>query len=172
MRQLIISGHLGKDPQMSATKSGEQMCRFRICSSYKKQGKDEDLWVAVTVMGKLADNCARSLHQGSWCLVSGTPSLESYTGRDGKFHTDLHVFAGNVEFGPMQSNNQQGYGQQPYGGYGQPPQQQYYAPPPQQMPPPPAYNNQPPPPQGQEGNANAAPPQQPPSQDDPNFTPF
>lgn len=106
MRQLIISGHLGKDPQMSATKSGEQMCRFRICSSYKKQGKDEDLWVAVTVMGKLADNCARNLHQGSWCLVSGTPSLESYTGRDGKFHTDLHVFAGNVEFGPMQSNNQ------------------------------------------------------------------
>lgn len=142
MRTLIINGRLYQDPEQKTTSNGKTFCSFAICDTKKRNGKDDIMWVRVTVFGKTADMCLQYLHAKDYVTVVGDPSL--YVSKDGKASVEL--MANQVEFGPKAGDNggQQGGYAQPQGGYQQPPQQQGGY---QQQPPPPVYN--PPPQQGE-----------------------
>lgn len=152
MRQMIISGRLGRDPETRALQNGKTVCKFSVADSKKLgNGKEDTLWVRVSAWGKTGEVCQNFLHKGSFVIVTGEPSLRTSQDNSGKTFTDLELMANTVDFGPTQQGGNGGYQQQQYGngqqqyngGYPQPPQQQYvqqpYNPPaPQGNPPPPA----------------------------------
>lgn len=131
MRTLIINGRLYQDPEQKTTSNGKTFCSFAICDTKKRGNKDDNMWVRVTVFGKMAESCLQYLHAKDYVTVVGDPSI--YVSKDGK--ASIELMANQVEFGPKAGDNggqQGGYQQQPQGGYQQPPQQGVYYQPQQQ----------------------------------------
>ena len=76
MNQVILSGHLGKAPELRVTPDGKSVANFSMATenSYNKDGErveKEPTWHRVTVWGKVADNCGKFLTSGSHVLVVG-----------------------------------------------------------------------------------------------------
>lgn len=127
MRQMIIAGRLGRDPETRALQNGKTVCKFSVADSKKLgNGKEDTLWVRVSAWGKTGEVCQNFLRKGSFVIVTGEPSLRTSQDNSGKTFTDLELMANTVDFGPTQQGGNGGYQQQQYnGGYQQQPQQQY-----------------------------------------------
>lgn len=95
MNVVIISGNLGRDPELSYTpRTQTACCRLSVAVARQKIGEQPD-WVRVTVWGKQAETCNQYLTKGQEVKVVG--SLRINKGNDGKEYTE--VVANNVEFG-------------------------------------------------------------------------
>ena len=51
MNQLTIAGHLGADPEVRFTSSGQKVTTLRVAARARKGAKDETIWWKVTVWG-------------------------------------------------------------------------------------------------------------------------
>lgn len=95
MNSVVISGKLGRDPELSYTPQTQTAC-CRLSVAVPRQKRDEQPdWVRVTVWGKQAENCKQYLVKGQKVEVAG--NLRTSKGKDGKEYTE--VVANNVEFG-------------------------------------------------------------------------
>lgn len=96
MNTIVITGRLGRDPEISATKGGNTVCRLSVCDD---RGKDtKPIWWRVSVFGKQAEACAAYLAKGRMVCVSGTASIGEYTGKDGQVKTSMDVMSDRVNF--------------------------------------------------------------------------
>ena len=73
---VIVVGHLGRDPELSYTPTGQAVCHFSMATSRKYttgEGRqvDETTWFRVTVWGKQGENVSEYLSKGSQVLVEG-----------------------------------------------------------------------------------------------------
>ena len=109
MQQLLITGHLGKDPEMRNTPSGKAVTSFSLAENRKfttadGQTKEETIWFRVQCWERLAEIVNEFLKKGSQVLVigeliadeRGNPKI--WTGQDGLAHTSFEVRAARVEF--------------------------------------------------------------------------
>ena len=95
MNVVIISGNLGRDPELSYTPQTQTACcRLSVAVARQKRDEQPD-WVRVTVWGKQAESCNQYLTKGQEVKVVG--SLRINKGKDGKEYAE--VVANNVEFG-------------------------------------------------------------------------
>lgn len=95
MNVVIISGNLGRDPELSYTPQTQTACcRLSVAVARQKKEEQPD-WVRVTVWGRQAETCNQYLTKGQEVKVVG--SLRINKGKDGKEYTE--VVANNVEFG-------------------------------------------------------------------------
>ena len=87
--QLTITGHLGRDPELSVTPTGLQVTRFSIAANNwipgraGGEGTEETMWLNVTIFGQLAEHFERKAHKGDLVLLSGKFWPRKYTARDG-----------------------------------------------------------------------------------------
>lgn len=92
----ILVGHLGQDPKMRYTPSGEPLCRFSLATSkkYTKNGERQEKseWHRLIVWGKLAEICAQYLKKGSLVLIEGENQTKSWE-KDGIKHYTTEVMA-------------------------------------------------------------------------------
>ena len=106
---IIIVGHLGKDPEMRFNAKGTAVTTFSVATSrsYMKDNEkiEQTTWFRVTAWGKLAEACNEYLHKGSLVKVDGRmmPGEDGnpriWIGeRDSKPHTNFDVFADTVTF--------------------------------------------------------------------------
>lgn len=88
MIKIIVIGHLGRDPEMRYTPSGQSVTSFSIASSRKYttggEQREETDWFNVSAWGRLADTCNQYLTKGQQVYVEGRLHLRSYDGRDGQ----------------------------------------------------------------------------------------
>lgn len=110
MNKLIITGNLGRDPEMRYTPQGQPVTNFPLASNRKytnTQGEtiNETTWVRVQAWGKLAEVCNQYLKKGAKALVEGRLAIDTKTGgpriwtaKDGTAHVDFEVVAERVEF--------------------------------------------------------------------------
>ncbi len=108
-QQLILIGHLGTEPEMRYTSSGQAVASFSVAvdNRYTKDDKPvkETVWFRVSVWGKQAETTNQYLKKGSLVLVEGrlaadptTGAPRTWTRQDGTSGTSFEVSASTVRF--------------------------------------------------------------------------
>ena len=122
MNKIIIIGHLGRDPEMRYSTSGNPMTNFSVATSRRYNVGDEQReqteWFNCTASGRLADVCNQYLARGRQVYVEGRLSTRQYDRRDGSPGFSLDVFVTDVQFlGRRDDQPDSGYGNQQDRGY-------------------------------------------------------
>lgn len=116
MNKVFLIGNLTRDPELTETASGVQICRFSIAVTRNYAGSDgerkTDFFNCVAWRG-LGETVARYAHKGNKIAVSGSIELRNYEDRDGIKRTAVDIVVQDVEFlTPRQSdsgNDETGY---------------------------------------------------------------
>lgn len=104
MNQITIAGHLGADPEVRFTSSGQKVTTFRVAARARKSAKDKDdtIWWRVTVWGEQFDKMIPYFKKGSPIIVIGELSKpEIFTDRDGRPQVSMNITALNLMFSPF-----------------------------------------------------------------------
>lgn len=87
MNTTIISGNLGKDPELRMTQSGIKVATYSL-AVYRPNPKDKDNpltdWFNVVAWGDQADLVMSNLKKGSKVLINGKFQVRSYDDKEGK----------------------------------------------------------------------------------------
>ena len=94
-QQIIITGHLGGDPELKYTPDGKAVCNFNVAANLYK---DKTVWHRVAVWREQAEACNQYLHKGSLVQVVGTVEPRAYTSNAGEVVGTLEVTAQRVVF--------------------------------------------------------------------------
>lgn len=109
-QKLIIVGHLGRDPEMRFTPSGQAVTNFNVATSRKwtndnGQQQEETIWFRVSAWGKRAEVCNQYLSKGSKVMIEGRLTADRQTGgpsvwrdQDGNHRATYTVTALDVRF--------------------------------------------------------------------------
>lgn len=109
-QKVIITGNLGKDPEMRYTPSGQAVTSFSVAvnESYTNAGGEKikrTIWFRVSAWGKQAETCNAYLKKGSLVLVDGRMSADASTGgpkvwtkQDGSVGASFEITAATVRF--------------------------------------------------------------------------
>lgn len=114
---MTIMGHLGSDPEVRFTSSGQKVTTLRIAENQRRGGKDETLWWRITIWGEQFDKIMTYFKKGSAIIVSGEMlKPEIYNNREGQPQISLNLVAYHIAFPPFgkreggeQSQSQQSY---------------------------------------------------------------
>lgn len=85
MNVLILSGNLGKDPEVK-TFGENKVAKFPLAV---KGYKDSTMWVNVEVWGKSADFVENYIKKGQNVTVKGELKIDEY---EGKYYTSAKCF--------------------------------------------------------------------------------
>jgi len=109
-QKIIITGNLGRDPEMRYTPSGQAVTSFSIAvnESYTNANGEKikkTIWFRITAWGKQAEICNQYLKKGQQVLVDGRMSADPATGgpkvwtkQDGSTGSSFEVTASTVRF--------------------------------------------------------------------------
>jgi len=119
--QIIIMGHIGKDPELKTSKSGSSFINFSVATTHKYKNKQsgelisETEWHSVSAFGTTADYVAKYGSKGVICFVEGRVKTNRWKDQQGVEQTRPGIMANNISLiKPQQSNQGQssGYSQQ------------------------------------------------------------
>lgn len=108
----IISGNVGKDPEMRYTPQGQPVTSFSVAVNRQwtdgsGQQHKETKWYRVTTWNKQAENCNTYVKKGMKVVVQGRLACDPNTGgpkvwtrQDGTSGASFDLQASFVEFGP------------------------------------------------------------------------
>ena len=108
-QSLTIIGHLGKEPEMRYTPSGQAVTSFNVATNREYTNDagtkvKETTWFRVAAWGKLAEICNQFLHKGSMVLVEGRLTADTYgnpriwTDDKGTARANFEMTASTVRF--------------------------------------------------------------------------
>lgn len=103
VNKAILVGHLGADPEVRFTPSGQAVANFRMATSETwtdKNGQRQERteWHRIVVWGKQAELCGEYLKKGRQCYVEGRLQTREWTDKEGKKNYTTEVVAQNVVF--------------------------------------------------------------------------
>ena len=99
MNQTTIGGHMGADPEVRFTSSGQKVTTLRVATRARK---DETIWWKVTLWGDQFDNMVPYLKKGSPVMCTGELNKpEIFTDREGKPQISVSLTAWHVSFSPF-----------------------------------------------------------------------
>ena len=103
VNKVILVGHLGADPDMRYTPSGQGVCEMRIATSESwndKNGQRQERteWHRIVVWGKRAEVCSKYLSKGRQVYVEGRIQTRSYDDKEGNKRYITEVVAQDVQF--------------------------------------------------------------------------
>jgi single-strand DNA-binding protein len=102
MNQTTIAGHLGADPEVRFTSSGQKVTTLRVAARARRGGKDETIWWKVTIWGEQFDKIIPYFKKGSPIIVVGDLNKpEIFTDREGRPQISMSLTAFNIMFSPF-----------------------------------------------------------------------
>ena len=102
MNNITLAGHLGADPEVRFTSSGQKVTTLRVAAKSRSGGKDGAIWWRVTVWGDQFDKMMQYFKKGSSIIVTGEVNkLEVFTAKDGNSQVSANVTAYNLMFSPF-----------------------------------------------------------------------
>lgn len=101
MYKLIITGNLGKDPELRQTQSGEDYALFTVGV---KASKDKTQWVDCVCYKAVSKVAMDYLKKGSKVLLEGTPAVKAYINKNNEAVATLSLSVATLE---MLSSNKQ-----------------------------------------------------------------
>lgn len=99
----IVVGHLGADPELRYTPTGDPVASFRIATTRKWTSRDgqpqeKTTWFRVSAFGRQAETCNQYLQKGRLVLVEGEIDVSAWTAQDGTARASLELRARTVRF--------------------------------------------------------------------------
>ena len=93
-------GNLTDDPEHRSTPSGQELTSFTIAvNTYAGAGREQKAaFYRCTVWGKRGEVIEKYVKKGRQLLVSGTLTVDSYTGKDGATRQGLNVNVDDFSF--------------------------------------------------------------------------
>jgi len=103
VNKVILVGHLGADPDMRYTPSGQGVCELRLATSESwndKNGQRQERteWHRIVVWGKRAEVCSKYLAKGRQVFVEGRIQTRTYDDKDGNKRYITEIIATDVQF--------------------------------------------------------------------------
>jgi single-strand DNA-binding protein len=103
VNKVILVGHLGADPDMRYTPSGQGVCELRVATSESwndKNGQRQERteWHRIVVWGKRAEVCSKYLAKGRQVYVEGRIQTRTYDDKEGNKRYITEVIAQDVQF--------------------------------------------------------------------------
>lgn len=99
MNKFICIGGLTKDPELSTTSNGKQVCRFSIGvkRDFTTEGQQDSDFFNCVAWGGLGETCGKYLKKGSKVLVEGQMLTHSYE-KDNVKRTLYDINVSKIEF--------------------------------------------------------------------------
>jgi len=98
MNKVILVGRLGKDPEMTTTNGGMQICKFSVATSEKVKGEEKTNWHNIVTFGKVAENCNAYLQKGRQVALEGKIDYQQYTAKDGSTKNKTEIITPVIHF--------------------------------------------------------------------------
>lgn len=96
--QVILVGHLTRDPEMKYTPTGTAVANFGIATNRKYgEDKQETFFGEIVAWGKLAETCSQYISKGSKVLIAGRLKTEQWE-KDGNKKSKTRIVADQVRF--------------------------------------------------------------------------
>lgn len=89
--QIVIAGHIGQEPELKRTPSDMAVCDLSMAVNTGYGERKQATWYRVTFWGKSAESASKHLTKGTAVIVSGEPSLEEWTDKEGNQRQTLKV---------------------------------------------------------------------------------
>ncbi len=110
MNQITVAGHLGADPEVRFTSSGQKVTTVRVAARARKG----TIWWRVTIWGEQFDKMMPYFKKGSPIIVFGELDMpEIFTDRDGRPQPSMNITAKDISFSPFGRPDGQGADQHP-----------------------------------------------------------
>jgi single-strand DNA-binding protein len=104
MNVVVISGNLGRDPEIQATNSGKSVLR----NSIAVRGYDGNpIWINITAWGKTAELIAQYFNKGNKIGVRGSLNTSKYDDKEGRTVYQTFVNVQEIDFMQNKSDNKQ-----------------------------------------------------------------
>ena len=104
LNSILVEGNLVRDPALSKTPRGTQVCTFSLATNrfYKvdNEAQKEVSFFDVEVWSKLAETCADVLRKGRGVRVVGRLKQDRWADGEGKNHSRIKIVGEHVEFKP------------------------------------------------------------------------
>ncbi len=102
MNHTTIAGHLGADPEVRFTSSGQKVTTFRVAARVRRSTKDDTIWWRVSIWGEQFDKMIPYFKKGSPIIAMGEMNKpEIFTDRDGKPQVSMSLTAYSISFSPF-----------------------------------------------------------------------
>jgi single-strand DNA-binding protein len=103
VNKVILVGHLGSDPELRSTGSGQQVATFNIATNeywLDKSGQKSERteWHKIVVWGRQAESCKSYLSKGRQVYIEGRLQTREWTDKDGHKRWTTEVVAQRVQF--------------------------------------------------------------------------
>lgn len=97
-----IAGHLGSDPEVRYTPSGQKVTSLRVATNIRRSNKEKTVWWKVTLWGDRFDKKLAYLKKGSAAIVWGEMGIpDIYTDKEGNPQTSFEIIAEHISFSPF-----------------------------------------------------------------------
>jgi single-strand DNA-binding protein len=111
LNKVMLTGHLGQDPELRYTPQGSAVCTFRVAagrtwtnSAGEKQEDTE--WFRVVAWDKLGEICNQWLHKGDRVYIEGRLQTRKWTSEDGQDRWSTEVVASDMIMLTTKGNGQ------------------------------------------------------------------
>lgn len=97
MKKIIITGNVGKDPEIRADQTGNSFATFSVGISVGTKQTPKTDWVEISCNGKLSEIARNYIKKGTKILVEGFPSVNAYINRENQPVATLRIYANVIE---------------------------------------------------------------------------
>lgn len=96
MNKVILSGHLGRDPEFKTTPNGKEVATFPLASNDYVNGERKTEWHRVVLLGGVVQVARQYIKKGSEISVEGRNQTRKYE-KDGQTHYITEVVCFDME---------------------------------------------------------------------------
>ena len=96
--QVVMAGHLTKDPELKELASGDTVCNFRIAVNSGYKEKKETLFIDTSCWTNQAINCGKYLKKGRNVMISGRLKQDEWQDSEGNTQRRMSIVAQQVQF--------------------------------------------------------------------------
>lgn len=110
VNKVILIGRLGKDPEVTYSKSGVPVCRFSLATNEKFKDhagvlRERTEWHNIVCFAKLAEVCGQYLNKGREVYIEGPIRTRQWEDRDGNQRTSFNIVARHMQMFSSVSGN-------------------------------------------------------------------
>ena len=101
LNKVQIIGHLGRDPEMRYTPSGQAVTTFTVAvsrswNSGECERHSETEWFNIVAWGNLAETCKQYLSKGQQVYIDGRLQTRRWDDKEGVKHTSVEIVASEM----------------------------------------------------------------------------
>lgn len=119
VNSVVISGNVGRDPELRMTASQMQVCQFSVCVNNRRKngntGEWEDVpnWVDVTFFGNRGEAISKHVTKGMHVTIQGHLHENKWQTNDGQNRRKLEVIGEEIDWVSSDRRQARQGGQQP-----------------------------------------------------------